>query len=178
MHADGDATQKQGEPIAVFRLHWVVLLRPAVLLGIAGIGCMLAWAAAGAYFGPDLHRIAPTLALASVGALIVAAGPLMQAGFRRLTTQMVVYPDRIVLSAGLLQNLVRSISNSEIVGVNLYQAVGQRLLGCGDLQLDTRGVDNIVMRDVERVEEARTLCQSVAFRGRPFDNGIGGTGLR
>jgi len=157
----------QSQPQAVFYLHWIVLARPAFLALMAAAGIAVAWILGAVALGPQASRdILYPAALSSLGLFILALGPLMQGMVRRETTAVEVYGDRIVYRTGLFQTLERTLRASEIVGVDLAQDVSQRLLGCGNLRIDTRGVDSVVILDLENAATVRSICQQAVGEAR------------
>lgn len=158
------------EPQATFYLHWIVLARPAFLALAAAAGIAVIWVFGAVALGPQANRdILFPAALSSLGLFILALGPLIQGMVRRETTKVEVFDDRIVYRTGLFQTLERTLRASEIVGVDLAQDVSQRILGCGNLRIDTRGVDSVVILDLADAVTVRSICQQavgVARGGR------------
>ncbi len=153
---------------AVFYLHWILLVRPVMMLLFAAAGMAIAWIVGAMLLGPGgTAGLLLPASLATAGLLVILSGPALQATVRRETTTVEVFDDHIVLTTGLFQKLQRSVRASEIVGVDLFQDFSQRLLGCGNLRIDTRGVDSIVVADLEQAETAKRICQQAVADARP-----------
>jgi len=165
--SDGESGVGADGRRAVFYLHWIVLVRPMTTLLFAGAGMAIAWVIGVMLLGPGgTAGLLLPASLATAGLLVILSGPALQAAVRRETTTIEVFDDHIVLTTGLFQKLQRSVRASEIVGVDLFQDFSQRLLGCGNLRIDTRGVDSIVVADLEFVEAAKSICQQAVADAR------------
>lgn len=88
-------------------------------------------------------------AAAPAGRALLAAWLLVEAariGLRYWTTALTVGPDSIVLSTGVLWLERKRIRAGEIVGVDVRQGPLGRVLGYGDLLIESRGTDRLLAR--------------------------------
>ena len=88
---------------------------------------------------------------------------------RRRTTSLDVQGDRLRYEAGLFSKTSRIMELSKVQDVRFNQTFGQRLIGTGDLSLETAGeTSRIVMGSIDRPKEVaeHILELSRALRGK------------
>ena len=88
---------------------------------------------------------------------------------RALTTRLTVLEDRLHWESGMFSKSTRTIELEKIQDVRVDQTLGQRLLGVGNLSLETAGGSSkIVMRIIDRPQHAadRILEMARAWRNR------------
>jgi uncharacterized membrane protein YdbT with pleckstrin-like domain len=88
---------------------------------------------------------------------------------RRRTTSLDVQGDRLRYEAGLFSKTSRIMELSKIQDVRFDQTLGQRMIGTGDLSLETAGeTSRIVMPSIDRPKEVaeHILELSRALRGK------------
>ena len=97
-----------------------------------------------------------------VGVAIVESGPFLQKLVYVETTDFRVFEDRVVIRTGWLDTSDVTVMAGEIVGVNLRQSVWQRAVGCGDIVIETRGVEQVGVDNLADVGVAQRLCRAAA----------------
>ncbi len=88
---------------------------------------------------------------------------------RAVTTKLTVLEDRLRWESGLVSKATRTIELDKIQDVRVDQSLGQRLLGVGDLSLETAGGSSkIVMRVIDSPQAAadRILEMARDWRSR------------
>jgi uncharacterized membrane protein YdbT with pleckstrin-like domain len=74
---------------------------------------------------------------------------------RAVSTKLTVLEDRLRWESGLVSKATRTIELDKIQDVRVDQTLGQRILGMGDLSLETAGGSSkIVMRTIDRPQAA------------------------
>lgn len=139
------------------------LLPPAALAAGAGIGAIVLWRLAG------LHPWAFWLALASAAVAVVA---LAVAGGRYVILRSRIYAvtDRRVLrQVGILSKVSTDAALDKINNVEMRQSLLGRLLGFGDVEVDTASeVGSTVFPQIRHPAEFKraVLSAAEAYRGR------------
>jgi uncharacterized membrane protein YdbT with pleckstrin-like domain len=78
-------------------------------------------------------------------------------------TKMTVEGDRLKYETGILSKTSRALLLSRIQDVRVDRSVGQRLLGIGDLSLETAGeTSRLTIRDIDRPQEVAERIQAAA----------------
>ena len=117
----------------------------------------------GASNAPDIPLWAPMLAPA-VLLLLTAIRHL-----RRRTTSLDVQGERLRYESGLFSKTSRIMELSKVQDVRFDQTLGQRIIGTGDLSVETAGeTSRIVMPSIDRPREVaeHILELSRALRGK------------
>jgi uncharacterized membrane protein YdbT with pleckstrin-like domain len=140
--------------------HWVFLARPAAAL-VASLA-LVTVVATGVGTGGDNVAVLAAAALAVVAMLWFAGRYL-----KWLTTYFVVTTDRLIYRTGVVAKHGREIPLERVNDIGFHQTVLQRLLGAGDLQIESAGergqdpftavahpaeVQNEIYRQMERAQ--------------------------
>lgn len=139
------------------------LLPPAALAVGAGIGALVLWPLAGA------HPWASWLALAGAAVAVVALGV---AGVRYLILGTRIYAvtdRRVIRQVGILTKVSTDAALDKINNVEMRQSLLGRLLGFGDVEVDTASeVGSTVFPQIRHpVDFKRAVLQAAeAYRGR------------
>jgi len=145
-----------GEVVAVdLRPHWKFLTAPAAAVVVSALGSLFA-------LGDGLPRWA-RLALAGV----VAASVLWLAGrwARWRATSLVVTNQRLVARKGVLARSGREVPLDRLSDVSYRQSVLDRLVGCGDVLVESPGRDSPeVFFDLPRPQEAQRLISQLLWQ--------------
>lgn len=123
------------------RPHWKFLAPAASLVALlvaAAVFCMVAGA-------PRWAEVA------LVAALLVALGWLAGRWLRWVTSSFVVTTQRLVVRRGVLGRTAREIPLDRLTDVTCRQSLFDRLVGCGDVLVESPGRDSpIVFADLPR----------------------------
>jgi membrane protein YdbS with pleckstrin-like domain len=122
-----------GEQLAVdVRPHWKYLAGPASALIIALAGAVAA-----------LVEQVPQWAELALAALLVVCVLWLAARYVRwATTSFAVTSERLVLRKGVLRRTGREIRLDSLTDISYSQSLMDRLLGCGDILLESPGRDS------------------------------------
>jgi membrane protein YdbS with pleckstrin-like domain len=122
-----------GEQLAVdVRPHWKYLAGPASALMIALAGAVAA-----------LVEHVPRWAEVALAALLVVCVLWLAARYVRwATTSFAVTSERLVLRKGVLRRTGREIRLDSLTDISYSQSLMDRLLGCGDILLESPGRDS------------------------------------
>ncbi|MBI4874773.1 MAG: PH domain-containing protein [Acidobacteria bacterium] len=105
----------------------------------------------------------------AVWALIVPAGILLAAAsmhFSRLFTKLTVTGDRLRYETGVLSKSTRSMELGKLQDVRVDQTLGQRMLGLGNLSLETAGETGALMiANIDRPHEVADSILEAARQG-------------
>jgi uncharacterized membrane protein YdbT with pleckstrin-like domain len=71
--------------------------------------------------------------------------PLLVAVWKRRSLLLRVYPDRVHLRRGLLEREMKDVLIADIRGVEVAQSFLQRLVGIGEIRIDTAGSDDEIV---------------------------------
>jgi len=133
---------------------------------VAYIVCTIAAVAALVAFSQNVKGVplwAPLIPFLAIDLLITLRL------LRAVTTKLTVLEDRLRWESGMVSKATRTIELDKIQDVRVDQTLGQRLLGVGDLSLETAGGSSrIVMRTIDRPQAAadRILEMARAWRTR------------
>jgi Bacterial PH domain/Short C-terminal domain len=167
-----------GERVAVdVGPHWKYMVRP-------GLAVIVALALAVEALGADTDRWEE---LAVAGVLVLC---LLWLGVRYLkwaTTSFTVTTERLILRRGVLRRAWREILLDRLTDISCRQTLGDRLLGCGDILIESPGRDGQevfpdlphplrIQKEIYRLVNARRLAPSVGG-GQPTNaTGAGAAG--
>ena len=116
------------------RPHWWALVGPILLAAVVVVGVALAWALLP---GGDLRW---PVRLGVTGAALLA---LLVVGLPRylrwVTTHFVLTTDRLIFRSGVLAKLSREIPLERLNDVTFTQSLWERLIGAGDLLIESAG---------------------------------------
>ena len=159
----GGGDEPSDELLAVFRPHWIIYVRPLLLLVVVVVLAVVGVATAMLFVPPEARSgVGLPAVLAGCGIAVWGSASFIQALIYREMTSLQVFGDHLLYQQGWLSRRTRGVMVSEIVGTNLFQSmVGQRL-GMGDVQFETRGVDTLALGAFERVVELKSLVDGLA----------------
>lgn len=85
---------------------------------------------------------------------------------RRRLTRMTLSGDKLRYESGFLSKTTRTIQLSKIQDVRVDQSFAQRLLGAGDISIETAGeTSRLTMQNVDRPQEVADYVMDAAHRG-------------
>jgi uncharacterized membrane protein YdbT with pleckstrin-like domain len=116
------------------RPHWWALVRPILLAFVIVIVVAVGWALLP---GGDLRT--PVLLGGSGVALLVLVIFGLPAYLRWVTTHFVLTTDRLIFRSGVLAKLSREIPLERLNDVTFSQSLWERLIGAGDLLIESAG---------------------------------------
>ena len=91
-------------------------------------------------------------------ALILFAWPLVRM-LRRMFTKMTISADKLYYEAGALSKQTRIIQLPKVQDVRVHQTLGQRLMGVGDLSIETAGETSRL--SVSNIDQPRALAEKL-----------------
>ena len=116
--------------------HWWYFAGPAIsLLVVVILGGILAWGADISGTGGDVLKVLV------IALLIVAALWLVVRYLKWITTYFVITSHRLIFRTGVLAKSGIEIPLERINNVNFHQSILERLLGAGDLLIESGGED-------------------------------------
>lgn len=154
--------------VADLRPHWSFMAGPLCLTVLAVAGAL------GAFAGSSV----PSPILVALLALLVVSVVWLGARYARwATTSFVVTTDRLVLRRGVLGRHGREIPVDRVNDVAFDQTLGERLVGCGRLVVESAGErgQEVVPR-VPAPAAVQRLVYAQIERSRRRGGGSGGTG--
>jgi len=113
-----------------------VLIRPTLKFIKLGYVLVLLLVATAGWFSINGPTPAPTWLPAAVAVLLVWP---IQRHLRRQVTKMTIAGDKMRYETGFLSKMTRTIQLSKVQDVTVHQTLGQRILGVGDLSIETAG---------------------------------------
>jgi uncharacterized membrane protein YdbT with pleckstrin-like domain len=139
--------------LAIARRHWVVLLRPILVVIFGAVICAVVVALLPLAGEPRLFGLLGVI----VAALVVLN--LYYWGWR--SHQYILTDQRVILNEGLLARFSRSIAIDRIQDVTTYQGIWGRAWGFGDIELESAGRDGGEwLRTVPRPQQLRNAIFS------------------
>ena len=79
---------------------------------------------------------------------------------------MTLSGDKLRYESGFLSKTTRSIQLSKIQDVRVDQSIAQRMLGAGDISIETAGeTSRLTMHNVDRPQEVADYVMDAAHRG-------------
>lgn len=149
-----DALSNDEEIISSFRPHWKLLIIPALwfVLFAVGIGVAAAY----------LNWVGWIVALAFVGLIVwLVVRPLVDWYW----TRYVLTTERLITRTGLIAKHGVEIPLENITNVNFSQTVIERLLGAGDLLIESAGTTGqSKFTDIPHPDEFQSLLYKVRER--------------
>ena len=89
---------------------------------------------------------------------------------RNRLTKMTILDDRLRYETGLLSRTTRTILVSRVQDVTVRQRLGQRIIGLGDLSIETAGeASRLTMVQVDRPQEIADHINQLSGRGHSKD---------
>jgi uncharacterized membrane protein YdbT with pleckstrin-like domain len=133
------------------RKHWIILVRPLVIPAAVLVAIAVLVNVLGAGPIDSLTRTVVTLALAV--AVVVWA---LVAWLVRLSSSLTLTNQRVIQEEGILRRTSSVIPVDRIQDISIVQSIGGRLLGYGDIEIDTAGAAaKEVFTYVPRPQEVR-----------------------
>ncbi len=133
--------------------HWWYFVEPAVTLFAVIVGAVLVKV----NFGTDgtFDRL---LRFAAVAALVVSAVWLLSRYLKWISTHFVITSQRLIFRQGIIAKSGIEIPLERVNNVNFSQSILERLLGAGDLLIESGGEDGQQrFTDIRRPEEVQNL---------------------
>jgi uncharacterized membrane protein YdbT with pleckstrin-like domain len=122
------------ELIYDLRPHWWTLVVPVLLTVVVVVGVGLAWVVMPA---GDLQQ--PGRLAAGVAGVAVLLAGVTGRVLRWLTTHLVLTTDRVIFRSGIVAKFGREIPLERINDVTFSQSLFERLIGTGDLLIESAG---------------------------------------
>ncbi|HEY5208470.1 MAG TPA: PH domain-containing protein [Stellaceae bacterium] len=155
-----EKTVQPGEGIRfVSRVHWIVYLRGLVfiVLGIivavaiqaSGLGTTSGLTSAGGFNIPALVAVAAGLAIGGLS--------LIEAWWRRYTTEVTVTDTRIIYKRGFIRRHSFEMNMNKVESVHVNQSVFGRLFDYGDIVIRGTGSSFEPLRQIARPIEFRSF---------------------
>jgi uncharacterized membrane protein YdbT with pleckstrin-like domain len=117
------------EVILDVRPHWWYLAAPVALLAALIAGAVMV----------AVHSVPPAVDWITIGALALAVIWLIGRYTRWVSTSLVVTTSRLIRRTGVLARSGREIPLAALTDISYHQRVLQRLIGAGDLLLESAG---------------------------------------
>ncbi len=148
-----------GETVAyATRLHWIVLLVPALtasFIGMAGVSWLVA-----AFATPGSEgRGFDVMVILGMVCLLVATVVLGLGIWKRSATEMAVTNKRVLIKIGLVSRRTVEILLPKVESVNVDQSVGARMLGYGTVTIHGTGGTPESFKKIGRPLEFRRQVQ-------------------
>jgi membrane protein YdbS with pleckstrin-like domain len=130
-----------------------MIIKPSAkpLVAFCVFECLITFAVitAAVYYFPDYLTY-------TVGAVVLLSGLLLVPRVIRFkSTQITIGEGRLHYESGVLSKVSRTMELSKVQDVRVDQTLGQRILGMGDLALETAGeTSRITMAGIDRPREA------------------------
>jgi uncharacterized membrane protein YdbT with pleckstrin-like domain len=154
------------EVVLTTRPHWKALLRPSLVL------IVVAGALSFALVQLDGHEswVGPTRWAAVVVAVVAVVIWTVVPWLRWLTTHIILTNERLITRDGVLRRVGRDIPLYRVNDVSFEQSVGDRLLRCGKLIVESGGErGQIVLKDIPRIASVQRTLHSLLDQTGPED---------
>ena len=133
--------------------HWVVFAKPAVLVILLAIADIRAQEIANASLKIGVDRVL------LVG-LVVALGSVCFVGLKWYFTFFVVTSQRVIYREGVLARRGVEIPLDRVNNVNFAQSIIERMLGAGDLLIESASEDGQqLFSDIRKPEQVQNIIQ-------------------
>jgi len=100
-------------------------------------------------------------------ALLLLLWPLAKHVRQRLT-KIMIDGDKLRYEFGLLSKVTRTIQLSKVQDVTVRQGLGQRLVGVGDLSIETAGeTSRLTIANIDQPQEVADKLMEIAQHGIP-----------
>jgi uncharacterized membrane protein YdbT with pleckstrin-like domain len=153
--------------------HWWYFAGPAVSLFLVIVLGIVLWATGVSGTGGDVLRIIV------IALIVVAAIWLIVRYLKWITTYFVITSHRLIFRTGVLGKSGIEIPLERINNVNFHQSILERLLGAGDLLIESGGEDGqsryTDIRHPDRVQRLiHAQMENTAQRHGSYANSTGG----
>ena len=139
------------------------VIRPSLKLIKAGYGAAVL-TVLGAFFLYDRYATTQEIWLPALSLLLLAWPASRHA--RRGFTRMTLSGERLRYESGFLSKTTRTLQLSKIQDVRVDQSLGQRILGTGDISIETAGeTSRLTMHGVDAPQEVADYITGAAQRG-------------
>lgn len=128
-------------------LHWVIYARP-IRNGLIGAGIMVATVALLASARSDLWWVFALGVGTGVVLMIAAAGGLLAAIARGLTSEFAVTNKRVIVKTGFISRDTLELNLAKVETVGVQQSVAGRILGYGTIVIVGTGGTREPFRDL------------------------------
>jgi membrane protein YdbS with pleckstrin-like domain len=133
--------------------HWVVFAKPAVLVILLAIADIRAQEIANASLKIGVDRVL-------LVALAAALGSLSFVGLKWYFTFFVVTSQRVIYREGVLARRGVEIPLDRVNNVNFAQSIIERMLGAGDLLIESASEDGQqLFSDIRKPEQVQNIIQ-------------------
>jgi uncharacterized membrane protein YdbT with pleckstrin-like domain len=142
--------------------HWTFFLQP----GLTVAGLIVVVIVAAVLGAPD------ALMLALVVALVAAAIWLLIRYLKWSTTNFVITTDRLIFREGVIAKRGIEIPLERVNNVNFSQSIWERIIGAGDLLIESAGADGAQrFSDIRKPEKVQNLihAEMESNENRKFD---------
>jgi len=146
--------------------HWVVFAKPAVLTILISVAIFRAQEIANASLKIGVNRVL-------LVALVASLGSVSFVGLKWYFTFFVVTSQRVIYREGVLARRGVEIPLDRVNNVNFAQSIIERMLGAGDLLIESASEDGQqLFSDIRKPEQVQNIIQEaihVSGNGS-FDN--------
>jgi uncharacterized membrane protein YdbT with pleckstrin-like domain len=102
-------------------------------------------------------------------ALLLLLWPLSK-HWRRQLTKITINGDKLRYEIGLLSKVTRTIQLSKVQDVTVRQGLGQRLMGVGDLSIETAGeTSRLTISNIDQPQEIADRIMEIAQHGERLE---------
>lgn len=135
--------------------HWWFFAKPAIVLALAIVVGIVLVAGDGS---GALHTV---LKYATIAVLVLSALRLLQRSLQWSTTHFVITSHRVIFRSGVLAKSGIEIPLERINNVNFNQGIFERMIGAGDLMIESGGEDGQShFEDVRHPDDVQKLIHA------------------
>jgi uncharacterized membrane protein YdbT with pleckstrin-like domain len=132
----------------ITHIHWIIFIPGGCFLSIAVLSCLMAF---------EATEVRVPWLWISAFLLIVAVATLLEAWFKRITTEIAVTNRRIIYKRGFISRHTIEMQMDKVESVDVTQSIMGRILGYGDILI--RGVG-------EGIEPLKNIDSPIEFRNQ------------
>ena len=135
--------------------HWWYFWEPAItLIGILVVALLILSTDSGAFYGKSLRWLA-------VIAILGSALWLVSRYMKWISTNFVITSHRIIFRQGIISKTGIEIPLDRVMNVNFHQGIFERMLGAGDLLIESGGEDGQSrFTDIRHPDRVQNLIHS------------------
>lgn len=101
--------------------------------------------------------------------LIVLYFPLRMQ-MRQLSTKLIIDAEHLVLEEGLLSKATRTLNIGKVQDVTVVQSISQRMLGVGDLRVETAGQGSAII--IHNFDSPRLIADQILKTAHSHPTGL------
>jgi len=140
--------------------HWWTFVKPSLAIVVSFVAWIKSYDIAGASAGSARKLIETSALWLSLGALLLTVLWLVKVALTWSRTHFVLTNQRVIFRAGVIARTGIEIPLYRVNNINFYQSIFERMIGAGDLMIESGGEEGMqVFDNVRDPEQVQSFIQ-------------------